>query len=157
MDLGNKYAPPTHTPSRRALTPHAEAILEFTFTPSTLRALINAPSLKTLIGLLAFFLASGAQHDCHVHLAGLKKYSLPTHELFRGIVCPHYTAECVIYAAIAVVAAPERYVVNRTVVAGLGFVAVILGVSAKTNREWYRARFGEEAVRGKWAMVPGVF
>jgi 3-oxo-5-alpha-steroid 4-dehydrogenase 3 len=97
------------------------------------------------------------QYDCHTYLADIKKYSLPEHPFFRYIVCPHYLAECLIYTAIAVVAAPKGSVVNLTVWFGLVFVSVILGVSAKVNREWYRGKFGEQAVEKKWNMVPGVF
>jgi 3-oxo-5-alpha-steroid 4-dehydrogenase 3 len=106
--------------------------------------------------LIVFFLASGAQHDAHVHLASLEKYSLPQHPFFRIVLCPHYMAEVLIYAAIAVVAAPQGRVVNATVAAGTAFVAVILGVAAGENKRWYQSKFGEK-VRGRWALVPGVY
>lgn len=133
------------------------AIDAFKFSPTALKGLVNAPSLKSFVGLILLFVASGAQHDCHTYLASLKKYSLPTHTFFRAVVCPHYTAEVVIYLAISVIAAPRGAVVNTTVFAGAVFVAAILSVSAGRNREWYRQKFGEEAVRGKWCIIPGVY
>jgi 3-oxo-5-alpha-steroid 4-dehydrogenase 3 len=134
-----------------------DAIAAFSFTPGRLKGLINAPSLKSFFGLITFFLASGVQHDCHAYLASLEKYSLPVHPFFRGVVCPHYTAEVVIYLAIAVLAGPRGEVVNKTVGAGAVFVAVILGVAAGTNKEWYREKFGEEKVRGRWCILPKVY
>ena len=126
--------------------------------PASIRSLLlPAPSLKTFLALPLFFLASGFQHDAHVHLASLVKYSLPRHPLFVRIVCPHYGAECLVYLALAVLAAPKGLALNPPVAAGLVFVATILGVSAAVNREWYRQKFGEEAVRGKWNMLPFVY
>ena len=126
-------------------------------TRSSLQGLVNTPSLRSLVGLPAFFLASGMQHDCHVHLAGLPKYSLPSHPFFAALVCPHYTAECLIYLSLAVVAAPAGRPVNSTVLSGLVFAAVMLVVSARANRQWYRAKFGDAAVAKKWNMIPRVF
>ena len=134
-----------------------DAIDGFALTRSGLQGLANAPSLKSLVGLLAFFLASSMQHDCHVHLASLPKYSLPSHPFFAALVCPHYTAECLIYLSLAVIAAPAGRPVNPTVLSGLLFVAVMLAVSARANRQWYRARFGDAAVAKKWNMMPRVF
>jgi len=133
------------------------AIDAFGFTPKALFGLVDAPSLKSFVGLTVLFVASGAQHDCHVYLASLEKYSLPTHAFFRGVVCPHYTAELAIYLAIALIAAPRGALVNPTVFSGAVFVAAILSVSAGRNREWYREKFGDEAVKGKWCILPGVY
>lgn len=133
------------------------ALAAFDFSPKTLWALINAPTLKSFMGIITFLLASGVQHDCHAYLASLQKYSLPQHPFFRGIVCPHYTAEVAIYLAIALLAAPQGQLLNRTVAAAAGFVATILTVAAGTNREWYRRKFGAEKVKGRWCILPGVY
>ena len=134
-----------------------DAIDKFVFTPTSLHALIGPPSLKTFVGVMLFFFASGAQYDCHTHLASLVKYSLPDHPFFARLACPHYFAECVIYAALSIVSAPKGQMVNSTVFVATVFVVVILGVSAKVNKEWYRQKFGEDAVKGKWNMIPWVF
>lgn len=115
------------------------------------------PSLRTFLCLPLFLFASGVQHDCHHYLFSLKKYSLPTHPLFRTIVCPHYTAECVIYLSLALLAAPPGELVNKTLLAALGFVAVNLGVTAGTTKNWYMQKFGADAVRDRWNMLPGVY
>ncbi|RDL40407.1 3-oxo-5-alpha-steroid 4-dehydrogenase-like protein [Venustampulla echinocandica] len=80
----------------------------------------SRPSIKTLIASHLFVLGSAAQHICHKHLASLKKYTLPNHPFFRFLICPHYTSECLIYVAIAIVATPEGQIMNRTMLAGSG-------------------------------------
>ncbi|KAL2822530.1 protein DFG10 [Aspergillus granulosus] len=112
---------------------------------------------RTLVCIPIFILASGIQHDCHHYLYSLKRYTLPTHPMFSKLVCPHYTAECMIYLSIAVLAAPQGEIVNKTVLSALTFVVINLGITASTTREWYRQKFGEEAVRGKWNMIPIVY
>lgn len=118
---------------------------------------VHVPSLRTMLFLPLFFLAYGAQHICHRHLFALKKYSLPSHPLFRNIVCPHYTAECVIYLSFALLAAPEGHLVNRTLLTALFFVITVLGLTADDTRTFYAAKFGESAIRGRWRMIPGLF
>ncbi|KAL4881310.1 hypothetical protein BJY04DRAFT_218481 [Aspergillus karnatakaensis] len=112
---------------------------------------------RTLLTLPVFLIASGIQHDCHHYLFTLKKYTLPTHPVFSRIICPHYTAECVIYLSLAVLGAPRGEIVNKTLLSALVFVAINLGITASTTREWYRQKFGEDAVRGKWNMIPMIF
>jgi len=104
-----------------------------------------------------FLLASVVQYKCHKHLASLKKYTLPEHPFFQATVCPHYTSECLIYVAIAIAAAPGDRLLNRTVLAGLGFVVSNLGVTADSTRKWYVEKFGKEKLEGRWRMVPYVY
>ena len=117
----------------------------------------SRPSVKTLVAVTMFCLASLAQNVCHVHLASLKKYSLPEHPFFRSIICPHYTFECVIYLAIAIQSAPEGQLINGTVLAGLMFVGSNLAVTADSTRKWYAEKFGEKAIANRWRMIPYIF
>ena len=104
-----------------------------------------------------FILAGVAQGRCHRYLAGLKKYSLPQNGMFRFLVCPHYSCECLIYAALMVAAAPEGYWYNRTLSCALLFVLINLGVTASGTRRWYIGKFGSESVASRWVMIPFVF
>lgn len=106
---------------------------------------------------MLFILASGVQHDCHAYLASLKKYSVPEHPIFRHLVCPHYFVECLIYLALAIVAAPSGRLVNWTIMCALVFVGVNLGVTADGTKSWYMQKFGAESMSGKWRMIPYVF
>lgn len=129
----------------------------------------DPPSFRTLLAIIIFLLASGFQYDCHNYLAYLKtsksedgkdkegEYKLPTHPAFQPLIAPHYMAECMIYLSFVIVAAPRGYWVNWTMTSVLCFVVVNLGVTAEGTRRWYIAKFGEEAVREKWRMIPGVF
>jgi 3-oxo-5-alpha-steroid 4-dehydrogenase 3 len=118
---------------------------------------ISSPSTKTLIAVPIFIFASWVQYDCHIHLASLRKYTLPDHRLFRYVVCPHYTSECLIYLAIAIVAAPKGQLLNSTVLAGLGFVVSNLIVTADSTKKWYVEKFGVENLAGRWRMVPYLY
>ncbi|KAK1819406.1 hypothetical protein LTR12_006232 [Friedmanniomyces endolithicus] len=145
---------------------------------------VTGPDLRTFASVLLFILASGIQHDCHAYLASLKSkpapqpsmtavqysgkdedashisggYKLPDHPAFAYLIAPHYTAECLIYLSLTMVAAPQGGVwVNLTLACALVFVVVNLGATADVTREWYRGRFGEQAVKGKWRLVPFVW
>ncbi|CAL8576483.1 hypothetical protein XPA_002363 [Xanthoria parietina] len=118
---------------------------------------ITAPSIRTMIGLPLFLLASGIQNDCHTYLASLPKYTLPDHPIFHTMVCPHYAAESIIYLSLAILGAPEGAWMNRTVFTALVFVACNLAITASTTKEWYMAKFGREKVEYRWKMIPFVF
>lgn len=118
---------------------------------------LAAPSLRTLLSLFLFMLASGAQHECHAYLGSLPKYTLPVHPAFQYLICPHYTAECFIYLSLTFLAAPDGSLFNPTILTALIFVSVNLSVTASTTRAWYAKKFGEEKVAGRWKMLPYVF
>ncbi|TVY29357.1 Polyprenol reductase [Lachnellula hyalina] len=117
----------------------------------------SKPSLKTAIGVPLFISASALQNDCHKHLASLKKYSLPQRGPFKQIVCPHYMAECLIYVSLAIISAPPGQALNKTVLAGLGFVVTNLGVTADSTKKWYGEKFGAENVEGRCRMIPYLY
>lgn len=94
------------------------------------------------------------QYKCHKYLSSLRKYSLPEEGMFRYLVCPHYTCECVLYLALAVVAAPGHQLYNKTLMCAWLFVSVNLGVTAIGTKKWYADKFGSDKVRGKWKMIP---
>ena len=118
---------------------------------------LTAPSLRTMLSLPLFILASGVQHDCHMYLASLPKYTLPMHPTFQSLICPHYTAECLIYLSLTLLAAPDGTLFNRTILAGLVFVSVNLSITASATKEWYAQKFGKETIRGRWRMIPYLF
>jgi len=130
---------------------------------------ITGPSIRTFFCVLLFILASGFQHDCHSYLASLKpkgppsgqskpsEYKLPDHPAFHYLIAPHYFAECLIYVSLTIIAAPKGSWVNMTLGCALVFVLVNLGATADVTRVWYRQRFGEEGVRGKWRMIPWMY
>lgn len=116
-----------------------------------------APSLRTFLCVPLFLVVSGIQHDCHHFLFSLKKYTVPDHPMFRGALCPHYGAECVLYLSLAILAAPSGQFVNKTLLTCLAFVAVNLGVTAQTTKQWYKQKFGADAVQDRWLMIPYIY
>lgn len=115
------------------------------------------PSVKELVGLSLFLFAWSMQYRCHKHLAGLKKYSLPESGMFRYLICPHYTCECLLYLSLAIVAAPGDQLYNRTLMCGMIFVAANLGVTASGTRKWYASKFGDAKITNKWNMIPLIY
>ena len=114
-------------------------------------------SPRMLVAFSIFLAASYQQNECHGYLAGLKKYSLPEAGLFRYLVCPHYTCECLIYLALAVAGAPPGQIFNRTLLCATLFVAVNLGATAIGTQEWYRQKFGSERLASRHRMIPFLF
>lgn len=118
---------------------------------------IDSLQLKPMVASLVFLLAWVMQYRCHRILAGLKKYSLPNSGLFRYLVCPHYTCECLLYLSLAIMAAPQGQLYNRTVICAMLFVTINLGVTANGTMTWYGDKFGSDKVREKWRMIPIFF
>ncbi|GJC95321.1 3-oxo-5-alpha-steroid 4-dehydrogenase [Colletotrichum higginsianum] len=104
-------------------------------------------SLPTIVGTAVYVYGWSNQHLCHKYLASLKKYSLPDQGLFRYIVCPHYTCECLIYLGLAVAAAPEGRFINRTLLCAFWFIVTNLGTTADGTKQWYAQRFGNRKLR----------
>lgn len=118
---------------------------------------VGKPSLKTFIAGSLFLLASGTQHECHDYLASLEKYTLPEHPLFRHVLCPHYTSECIIYLSLAIVAAPNGQILNRTVLAVFVFTFVNLAITAESTRVWYSRKFGDKRIKERRKLVPFMY
>lgn len=115
---------------------------------------ISKPSARTILAVLLFLIASGIQHDSHVYLASLKKYTLPERHLFQWIICPHYTSECAIYLALSIVAAPRGQMLNRTISTVLMFTIVNLAITSESTRAWYVQKFGVEKIKQRSRMLP---
>ena len=109
----------------------------------------------------AVITAQMLQHSYHAYLYRLrtetKGYQLPSHPMFPNLLCPHYTCEVVIYALLALIAAPEGSMLNWTLVCAAVFVATNLGVTAVGTKEWYTAKFGADKVGSRKRMVPGIW
>ena len=76
------------------------------------------------------------------------------HPIFQTLVCPHYTAECLVYLSLTIISAPQGAWINKTVFTALIFVSANLAVTATMSKEWYEQKFGKEAVAHKWKMIP---
>jgi len=132
------------------------ALLE---TPDPVTALdpVSIINGRTAIALSLFFYGALLQNQSHRHLASLEKYSLPNAGMFQYIICPHYTAECLVYLGLTLAAAPQGRVVNTTLLAALLFTFTNLAISAKTTRDWYSEKFGADKVAKKWNILPFIF
>lgn len=81
-----------------------------------------------------------------------KHYSVPQAGLFKWVLYPHYLCEwvewCGFWIAAGLGCAPAgMFVVNE--------VCSMLPRAVR-GRRWYEERFGEEKIRGRWAVLPGV-
>lgn len=115
--------------------------------------------LRSVPFLVVFVGCSLFQQKCHAYLTSLPKYTLPTKSslLFTQIVCPHYTADCIIYLVLSVLAAPNGQAVNKTLLCATGFVMVNLACEADVSMDWYIKRFGAKQVGERYRMVPWLY
>ncbi|KAK7978600.1 hypothetical protein PG988_006090 [Apiospora saccharicola] len=82
-----------------------------------------------------------------------KHYSVPNNGLFRYMLYPHYFSEWIewlgFWVAAGVGCAPARcFLVNEI------FAMLPRAVSGK---KWYIEKFGEDKIKGKYAIIPGVW
>ena len=82
-----------------------------------------------------------------------KHYEIPQAGLFKVMLYPHYFAEWVEWAGFWMAAGwtcvPARcFLINE--------VAAMLPRAVK-GKQWYIERFGEEKIKRKWAVIPGVW
>jgi 3-oxo-5-alpha-steroid 4-dehydrogenase 3 len=66
-------------------------------------------------------------------------YALPRGPLFALVSCPHYSAEVLLYAALALLTRLRA----QLPLLMLGWVAVNLALAARATHAWYARRFGE--------------
>jgi 3-oxo-5-alpha-steroid 4-dehydrogenase 3 len=124
---------------------------------TTVSGISSTLNAETCFCLLTFTAASFVQNRAHAHLASLKTYQMPPSPIFRYVLCPHYSAEIVIYIALALLAAPERQLVNTTMMTALVFVTVNLCVTADGTKAWYIKRFGQVKVGSRTRVIPGIW
>jgi 3-oxo-5-alpha-steroid 4-dehydrogenase 1 len=82
-----------------------------------------------------------------------KHYELPNNFLFKYMLFPHYFMEWVEWSGFWIAAGlgcvPARNFLLNEVVAM--FPRTVSG------KKWYREKFGEDAVKRKWASIPGIY
>ena len=120
----------------------------------------SSPPSLPLIGLALFLAASWWQHTSHRTLASLRSpsstpphrsvYGVPTSGSFRVLVCPHYSAEMLIYLALCCI----RWSALQGLV--LGWVGVNLTITARKTRQWYAQRWPHQQQR-RWCIIPWVY
>ena len=146
------------------------------------RALVSPVSVvrvsRVAAGAGAFVLGSAKQARCHDILARLREtprttrttrttegkehpacggagaphYAVPRGDWFEMASSPHYLAECVLYAGLALVTGARAS--GRLAPMLLAIVAN-LALAAKRTHAWYLDTFPEYP-RNRWAMVPGL-
>ena len=135
------------------------SLLQDPVTDKHVRSVLSA-TITNLLPISLFLFASAMQFIAHRHLAELPAapdYTIPTHRIFTWTLTPHYLAECLIYLALAVVAAPSGFPVNSTVASAALFVFINLGITARETRKWYVTKFGEESIKTRAALLPGIW
>ena len=113
---------------------------------------------RSCFGVTIFLAANWVQFVCHKNLADLRplkapaetgvSYSIPRGFWFGFVSCPHYTAEVVIYTALAATARCARPLIFLTV-----FVVIELSLSATTQHHWYKRKFRDYPIH-RHAIFP---
>jgi hypothetical protein len=118
-------------------------------------------SSRVLVSLVIFVSASWLQHSAHRTLRALRRggttaYSVPHSGAFTVLVAPHYTAEMLIYLALALLGGTWRSLWTLVTL----FVFVNLTQAAHKTREWYWRTFSHSALlhRSKrYILIPYVY
>ena len=79
-------------------------------------------------------------------------YAVPHGDWFEVVSSPHYLAECVLYAGLALVAGARAFPRLAPMLAAVG---ANLALAARRTHAWYLETFPEYP-KNRWAMVPGV-
>lgn len=79
-------------------------------------------------------------------------YAVPRGDWFESVSSPHYTAECLLYAGLALVAGARSF--SRTAPM-LAAIVANLALAARRTHAWYLETFPEYP-KNRWAMVPGL-
>ena len=79
-------------------------------------------------------------------------YAVPRGDWFEVVSSPHYLAECVLYAGLALVAGARAFPRLAPMLAAVG---ANLALAARRTHAWYLETFPEYP-KNRWAMVPGV-
>jgi len=77
---------------------------------------------------------------------------VPRGDWFEMVSSPHYLAECVLYAGLALVAGARAFPRLAPMLAAVG---ANLALAARRTHAWYLETFPEYP-KNRWAMVPGV-
>lgn len=139
--------------------PNEAALLKRSRPSTNLKDYTEILSANILPSML-FIFAAGTQYRAHRHLASLPagpNYTLPTDLVFNRTVTPHYFAECLVYLALSLLAAPEGQMFNKTIASALVFELINLGITASETHSWYERQFGAERVKSRARMIPGVW
>ena len=79
-------------------------------------------------------------------------YAVPRGDWFESVSSPHYTAECLLYAGLALVAGARLF---SRIAPMLAAIVANLALAARRTHAWYLETFPEYP-KNRWAMVPGV-
>ena len=108
------------------------------------------------VAVIIFLLAQIVQHMAHRRLASIRarckpgQYENPKDGLFRWCIAPHYTAEVVLYTALAAFDYPSMTGWLVTL-----WTIVILGSSALQTNAWGRAKFDDWGHRA--VLIPSIY
>ena len=83
---------------------------------------------------------------------GVSHYAVPRGDWFEVASSPHYLAECVLYAGLALVAGARA---SERLAPMLLAIVANLALAARRTHAWYLETFPEYP-KNRWAMVPGV-
>ena len=117
-------------------------------------------AVTSAIAAIAFISGSLWQHRCHRTLAELRPsasshtagspatYFIPRGSGFTYLLCPHYTAELLIYVAFAVL----RPCLLQWL--ALLWTVVNLSVTAHKTRHWYASKWPQGEWTSRWNIIP---
>lgn len=123
-----------------------------------LQYLIN--NKLVIVYITVFLLAAIDQHQNHIHLSQLIKYSTPSFRLFQYSSSAHYFDEILVYVLVFLISYQKYSFGEKLSPTDFNFLVILLfvignlSVTAIATRDYYLSKFKDYQV--KWSIIPGI-
>lgn len=119
-----------------------------------------ASNKLVVVYIVVYGLASIDQHQNHVHLSQLIKYSPPTFRMFKYSSSAHYFDEILVYLLVVLISFQKYSWGDKLNLVDVNFLVIVLfvignlSVTAIATREYYLSKFDGYSV--KYSIIPGI-
>lgn len=118
-----------------------------------------ASNKLVVVYIAVFVLAAIDQHQNHIHLSQLIKYSPPSFRMFKYSASAHYLDEILVYLLIFLISFQKYSWGDKLNLVDVNFLVIVLfvignlSITAIATRDYYLSKFEDYSV--KWSIIPG--
>lgn len=119
-----------------------------------------ASNKLVVVYIVVFGLAAIDQHQNHVHLSQLIKYSPPSFRMFKYSSSAHYFDEILVYLLIVLISFQKYSWGDKLNLVDVNFLVILLfvignlSITAIATRDYYLSKFDGYSV--KYSIIPGI-